>query len=123
MSRCPSGTSFNLPDYRGVFLRGADHGANVDPDAAARVFSPSAVPPPAAGTAGSYQDYATKAPGKPFVATVPHIPRCKVEAQGNPVYSACRIDGDLTTATCTAGGNGDTAPANVYVQFYIKTRS
>jgi microcystin-dependent protein len=29
-------TTFNLPDYRGRFLRGVDHGAGRDPDAAAR---------------------------------------------------------------------------------------
>jgi microcystin-dependent protein len=29
-------TTFNLPDYRGQFLRGYDHGAGVDPDAASR---------------------------------------------------------------------------------------
>lgn len=31
-----SGANFNLPDYRGVFLRGWDHGAGVDPNAATR---------------------------------------------------------------------------------------
>ena len=30
------GTHFNLPDYRGIFLRVWDHGAGVDPDAASR---------------------------------------------------------------------------------------
>lgn len=29
-------TTFNLPDYRGLFLRGTDHGAGIDPDAASR---------------------------------------------------------------------------------------
>lgn len=29
-------STFNLPDYRGQFLRGWDHGAGVDPDAASR---------------------------------------------------------------------------------------
>lgn len=29
-------TTFNLPDYRGQFLRGWDHGSGLDPDAAAR---------------------------------------------------------------------------------------
>jgi len=31
-----SATSFNLPDLRGKFLRGWDHGAGADPDAASR---------------------------------------------------------------------------------------
>ncbi len=31
-----SGANFNLPDYRGEFLRGWDHGAANDPDAASR---------------------------------------------------------------------------------------
>ena len=29
-------TTFNVPDYRGYFLRGYDHGAGIDPDAATR---------------------------------------------------------------------------------------
>ena len=30
-------TSFNLPDYRGLFLRGVDLGQNIDPDASSRI--------------------------------------------------------------------------------------
>ncbi|RLC18925.1 MAG: hypothetical protein DRI24_01740 [Deltaproteobacteria bacterium] len=30
------GNTFNLPDYRGTFLRGTDNGVGVDPDAATR---------------------------------------------------------------------------------------
>ena len=29
-------TTFNIPDYRGYFIRGTDNGAGVDPDAASR---------------------------------------------------------------------------------------
>jgi microcystin-dependent protein len=32
----PNSTSFNVPDLRGMFLRGVDAGANVDPEAGAR---------------------------------------------------------------------------------------
>ena len=118
-----SGKLFNVPNYQGVFLRAADHGAKVDLDAAARVFSPSATPPPAVGTAGSYQDYATKTPSKPFIATVTHMPTSSLLAWGSESPYQNRINGDLTTATCTGGGDGDTAPANIYVQYFIKTRS
>jgi len=31
-----NGTSFNIPDFRGAFLRGWDNGAGIDPDAASR---------------------------------------------------------------------------------------
>jgi hypothetical protein len=96
-------------------------GLRVDPDAATRVFSPSAVPPPAAGTAGSYQDYATRIPDNPFIAQVPRI--TPLNAGGGKYGGQARINGDLTTTTCTSGGDGDTAPANVYVQYVIKARS
>ena len=115
-----AGAFFNVPDCRGVFLRGADHGANVDPDAAARVFSPSATPPPTVGTAGSYQDYATRIPDNPFIAQVPRI--TPLDAGGGKYGGQARINGDLATTTCTEGGDGDTAPANVYVQYFIKAR-
>jgi hypothetical protein len=86
-------------------------GLRVDPDAATRVFSPSAVPPPAAGTAGSYQDYATKIPGNPFIARVPKI--VALDLRGVTQSRQTRINGDLATTACTGGGDGDTAPANV----------
>jgi len=115
---------FNLPNYQGVFLRGADHGANRDPDAASRTFYSTANPPPAVGTAGSYQDYGTGRPAtQPFVATVPHMPTNTHGAHGYTNSGQCRVNGDLSADTCTSGGDGDSAPANVYAQYFIKVRS
>ncbi len=51
-------TTFNLPDYRGYFLRGADLGAGHDPDAGNRT---SLGPVPASGV-GSLQGDATRIP-------------------------------------------------------------
>jgi hypothetical protein len=43
-------TTFNLPDYRGRFLRGVDHGAATDPDAASRKAAGGGAGPDAIGT-------------------------------------------------------------------------
>jgi hypothetical protein len=52
-------TTFRVPDYRGYFLRGVDHGTGRDPDSATRTsrgtLSPQQV--------GSVQDDATRIPG------------------------------------------------------------
>ncbi len=114
-------THFCLPNYQGIMLRGADHGTNRDPDANSRLFSAFG-DAPAAGTAGSYQDYATQLPGTHFTASVSHIPQGTHDSHGATNGGVSRVNGDLTTTTCTSGGDGDTAPSNVYVQYFIKTR-
>ncbi|MCP4130908.1 MAG: tail fiber protein [bacterium] len=48
-----SGVSFNLPDYRGYFLRGWNHGSGNDPDAAARTNADGSP----GDQVGSTQDY------------------------------------------------------------------
>ena len=61
-------TTFNLPDYRGRFLRGKDGGVGRDPDRATRT---AANPGGNVGDAvGSIQGYATHLPGNPFVTSV-----------------------------------------------------
>jgi parallel beta-helix repeat protein len=57
--------TFNLPDYRGFFLRGVDHGAGNDTDSAKRI--PIGPDPPWKPTeVGSKQDDATKLPNNPL---------------------------------------------------------
>lgn len=116
-----SGASFNVPDYRGYFLRGVSAGSNVDPDAAARTLLGSA----AANGVGTTQDYATALPRNtathPFLAQVTHLPSGEVGVSGETTGRGCS-GGVSTIDTCTAGGDGDTRPVNVYVYFYIKAR-
>ncbi len=114
---------FKVPDYRGEFLRGTSHGTGVDPDAASRANPAlSDGGEPAGDVVGSVQDYATKLPNKPFLTLVPHLPKDTVEVSGSTRKRA-GPDGSDTMKTCTSGGDGDTRPANVYVNFYIKAKS
>ena len=118
----PETKVFNLPNYQGVFLRGADHGAKTDPDSASRRFAHALAEEPAVGTAGSYQDYATALPQTPFLATIAHLPTGTHGAHGVTKSDLCEVKGDLTLSTCGTGGDGESVPANVYVQYFIKTR-
>ncbi len=59
-------TTFNLPDYRGIFLRGVDHQRGLDPEATARI---SLADGGNVGDAvGTYQGNATSMPLKKFTA-------------------------------------------------------
>lgn len=101
-------TTFNIPDYRGEFLRGYDHGAGNDPDAATRTDRGD-------GTTGD--DVGTK--------------------QASELESHAHTDGDNVGITVESGtnqnaaaafsqgntgltGGNETRPRNVTVMFCIK---
>ena len=105
---------FNLPDYRGVFLRGVDNGAGVDPDTGKR-----RKPNGDEGYAGvgsmqcdafqlhqhhytGVQDTATAQPGNPAAVTNP-----------KPLETVEPVSGRHSS---------ETRPRNVAVYFIIKTR-
>lgn len=92
--------TFNVPDYRGRFLRGAS-------DTIA---------------AGATEEYATGKPNNPFHATFTNIPRVTMNAGGGSRTNAAKKAGSATIDTCTTGGDGDTRPVNVYVKHYIRAR-
>jgi microcystin-dependent protein len=108
--------TFMLPDYRGRFLRGASYDSGVDPDVSKRAAKGS-VPP---GGVGTFQDWATARPLRPFQGDVPNYPGGDLGAHGVTNSGNARNNGSLTFDTCTAGGDGETRPRNVYLNFYIR---
>ena len=114
-----------LPDLRGMFLRGQNHGRDdgkQDPDAR---------------RAGSYQSAATSLPTEPFTGVTHESGQHRHEydaarnfnsgagdhARAKPSGRTARTaeDGLHThSVKITAGGDAETRPANVSVYFYIK---
>jgi len=132
------GSSFNLPDLRGRFLRGQDQGTGRDPDAANRVAMN--VGGNSGDAVGSVEGVATQMPGNPFVTTVSgahthqylrpfHGPGDQTGSNGtNWVISADQYgttgdpEGTLDGAHSHAiiGGDHETRPVNASVNFIIK---
>ncbi|HLM66620.1 MAG TPA: phage tail protein, partial [Longimicrobium sp.] len=107
------GTStFDLPDFRGYFLRGADNGRGTDPDAASR-----GVPAPGGNSGdkvGSIQGSATARPGANFTAvstgshthSVAHVPTDNSSYAMAGSYQAIWNGG--TASTDSAGDHSHT---------------
>ena len=94
---------FNLPDLRGNFPRGS-----------------GSAPAAPIGTA---QDWATGRPQNPFWCSV-WLPteRGITGTHGVTKTGAMERGGDKRVDSC-AGGDADTRPINVYVEYYIKIQS
>ena len=101
-------TTFNLPDLRGVFVRGWDHGAGRDPDAASRtaLLSGGAT----GNNVGSYQADEFKS----HTHTIRWMPN--EGAAGNNKHA---FEGAYPYTTSVAGGN-ETRPKNVYLMYIVK---
>jgi microcystin-dependent protein len=133
--------TFNIPDYRGRFLRGVDGNAGHDPDALTRTglqASNTAGPGNTGDQVGSYQSSAFAShthnvtdPGHVhapvsagyFVLDYPTNGTNATLASG----SSKGYQDETTTASAqtgitinAAGGSTETRPANVYVQYIIK---
>jgi microcystin-dependent protein len=129
-------TTFNLPDYRGSFLRGMDDGAGKDPDVATRIASA------AGGNVGdnvgsaegaSVQSHAHSITDQAHthgVANGEWVVHTGSPAQaqysmtsgaGVGVFDTAGTAAAYTGITETnAAGGAETRPYNVYVQFIIK---
>jgi microcystin-dependent protein len=135
-------TTFNIPDFRGYFLRGVTGNSNVDRGLLHRIASAHGTP----NEAGSYQGPATAAPMNQFQTTL--IPD---HQHGDPTWNgkpgqfelatqnsagSCRGPGGFdygpqsapTTAAgghshmIIAGGDEETRPVNKYVHWLIKAQ-
>lgn len=94
-----SGTQFHVPDYRGRFLRGAT------------------------AEAGVAQGFATGRPGAVFYGTAYWLPESQHECNALPSGDCARNEGSLTLNGCTSGGDAETRPPNVAVDYYIKVKT
>ena len=99
--------TFNLPDYRGWFLRGVDDRAGRDPDAAQRT---------AAAKGGAHTH---KAPNTPTGNSSYHVAgsfQAEWNGESAPVSEAGEHEHELV------GGDPETRPLNAYVAYVIRYR-
>jgi microcystin-dependent protein len=108
--------NFNLPDYRGQFLRGVDHGRGLDPDSNARQ-----TPQPNSGNGGnqvgSVQSGALASHAHSYVGKF-------LEAEGGGGFNGHGFDSNSRQAdqvfSVGATGGSETRPTNAYVEYIIK---
>jgi len=106
-------TTFNLPDFRGQFLRGTDNGVGNDPDAATRTASN--IGGNAGDAVGSLQgdEIISHNHTEKYRLAVSHV----YEWSSNQSFN---ISGGLTTTNTGSTGGSETRPKNVNVNFIIK---
>lgn len=105
-------TTFNVPDFRGMFLRGMDAGSGNDPDAATR----TAVSGGNAGNnVGSKQNDELKSHN--HNAVIAAVTSGYVGT--NSANSSSWFNG-IAPYTTTSTGGSETRPKNVYVNYIIK---
>jgi len=105
-------TTFNLPDYRGQFLRGWDNGAGTDPDAASRTDAGDG------STTGDNVGTKQADELESHSHTLNKYKNATAAADRNTCDSGGAAAGTATTNT--TGGN-ETRPTNVNVMYCIKT--
>ncbi len=100
--------TFKVPDYRGEFLRGDKAESNTSHPGVREGCS------------------TTRPKTASFKATIPHLPVDDKETHGITKPDNIGFDDSKKTTnqdTCNQGGDKETRPINVYVNYYIKARS
>jgi microcystin-dependent protein len=100
-------TTFNLPDYRGRFLRGWDHAAGRDPDKAGRT---------AMATGGQTGDHVGSVQADQFKS---HAHAIDTGSGGSGSYPSASCSSSGSFASGSSGGN-ETRPVNAGVMYCIK---
>jgi microcystin-dependent protein len=116
-------SNFNLPDYRGRFLRGVDGGTGRDPDAGNRTpMAPGGV---GGDATGSIQADATGRPQAPFTITLGWLGNDQGTSDRVAGYSNSQWTAGATSVAFTATGAGDkeTRPVNINVDHYILSKT
>lgn len=125
-------TTFNLPDYRGRFLRGVANGQTTDPNRTARTAM--ATGGNTGDNVGSVQAAATARPTTNFTtnSTGAHTHNTVVNGVlanpgSNSTFYRAGTGTNLTTNSVgnhshsiTGGGDSETRPVNAYVEYIIK---
>jgi microcystin-dependent protein len=109
--------TFNLPDYRGLFLRGVDAGAGMDPDASQR-----AAPQDGQGSAtgvGSMQCDAMQTHQHSYQA----VPVAAVSEGGDAAGTPGTTQNTGAPVSPARVSQNETRPKNIYVNYIIRYRS
>lgn len=108
-------TTFNVPDFRGMFPRGVDNmggsAAGNDPDAASRTAS---------GTGGNTGNNVGSKQGDELKSHSHDVPT--VDGIGGSTELLQDTAGSVTAQSTDSTGGNETRPKNIYVGFIIKYR-
>lgn len=128
-------TTFNLPNYRGRFLRGRANGSSLDPNRASRTAM--ATGGNTGDNVGSVQGYATARPNTNFTTGIESADHFHYQFDnmggtggGNMASVAANYTSGRSattsgvsqnhTHTVTGGGDNETRPVNAYVLYCVK---
>lgn len=111
-------TTFNLPDFRGEFVRGTDNAAGIDPDAASRTDRGDATTGDNVGTkqADAFDSHS-------HTITVTNGPSQIKQVGSAGEYDLTNgIEAERAAVTASAGaaGGNETRPRNIGMNFIIK---
>ncbi len=106
-------TTFNVPDFRGYFLRGQNDGSGNDPDAASRTNSGNGTTGDAIGTKQAFQL-------ESHTHTLNNATAIRQNSPGPNFASGTAGYGNMVNITVNNTGGNETRPKNINVKYYIK---